>query len=150
MAEIVVSIQGDKELAAKLKKYGVAVLDLSSAMDDIGEYLTGFFSGEVFASRGGVINKRWPALNDRYAAWKARRWPGRPPLVRSGVMQRSFKHKSTKLSTSLWNEARYFDYHQDGEGVPQRVMMHIDQKRQRAVVQLISDDLERKQRAANV
>lgn len=150
MAEITVSIQGNKELAAKLKKFGVAMLDLTSAMDDVGEYLTGFFSGEVFASRGRAFNKPWSPLNDRYAAWKARRWPGRGPLIRTGLMQRSFKHRSTKLSTSLWNEAQYFDYHQDGEGVPQRVMMHVDAKRKRAILQLVSDDLDRKQRAANV
>lgn len=28
-------------------------------MDDIGTYLTGSFSGELFASRGRVIGERW-------------------------------------------------------------------------------------------
>jgi hypothetical protein len=97
-----------------------------------------------------VIGKPWPALNDNYAAFKARTFPGRPPLFRTGLLNRSFKHKSTKLTASLWNEAEYFQYHQEGRGVPERVMMLVDDKRERAVVQLVSDDVEGKMSAAGV
>lgn len=146
----VITVQGDNELIQRLKKFGVSVLDLSASMDKTGRYLTGFFSGEVFASRGGIIGKPWPALHSNYAAFKARAFPGRPPLIRSGLMNRSFKHKSTKLSASLWNEAEYFKYHQDGRGVPERVMMLVDDRRERMVVQFVADDIAGKMSTSGV
>jgi hypothetical protein len=145
-----ITVQGDTEMIQKLRKFGVSILDLSDSMEKTGDYLTQFFSGEVFASRGQVIGKPWPALNDNYAAFKARTFPGRPPLIRTGLMNRSFKHKSTKLTTSLWNEAEYFKFHQEGLGVPERVMMLVDDKRERAVVQFVADDIEGKMSAAGV
>jgi phage gpG-like protein len=119
-------------------------------MDESGRYHTRFFSGEVFASRGQVFGKPWAALNDNYAGFKARTFPGRPPLIRSGLMNRSFKHKSTKLTASLWNEAEYFDYHQEGRGLPERVMMHVDDQRERRVVDYIAEDINGKMQAAGV
>jgi len=145
-----ITIQGDTELAAKLRKFGVAVLDLSKGMDDVGIYLTRFFSGEVFASRGGAIGEPWTPLNDRYAAFKAEVWPGRPPLVKTGLMQRSFEHETTKLSARVFNDVSYFGYHQDGRGVPERIMMKVDEQRERVIVGLISDDIDSKMRAADV
>lgn len=145
-----ITVQGDTELIQKLRKFGVSVLDLSDSMDETGRYLTRFFSGEVFVSRGQVFGKPWPALTDNYAAFKARTFPGRPPLIRSGIMNRSFKHKSTKLTTSLWNEAKYFQYHQEGRGVPERVLMHVDEKRERGVVDLVAQAIDGKMKAADV
>lgn len=150
MPDIYVNVSGDKELAAKLKKFGVSILDLSKSMDQTGDYLTRFFSGEVFASRGQVIGKPWQPLDSRYAARKAREFPGRPPLIRTGLMERSFKHESTKLTSRLFNTASYFEYHQDGNGVPRRVMMSVDQTRERAIIRFIGDDLTNKQRTIGV
>ena len=150
MTNIRVTIEGDDELVRKLRKFGVSILDLSDSMEQTGTYLDRFFSGEVFTSRGRVIGKPWPALNSTYATFKARMWPGRPPLIRTGLMNRSFRHKSTKLTTSLWNEADYFKYHQEGRGVPERVMMHVDQKRTRSIVGFIASDIEGKMKAADV
>lgn len=141
MSSINVRIQGDKELVGKIRNFVGGQLDLTRSMGATGLYLSRFFAGEVFASRGGVIGKTWPRLNDNYATWKARRWPGRVPLIRTGLMNRSFKHKSTQLTTSLWNEAKYFDFHQDGRGVPQRVMMRVDQEREARIVKYIVSDL---------
>lgn len=143
MSTIQVSITGDKELVQKLNNFTRDQLDLSRSMGAMSLYLTRFFSGEVFASRGQVIGKPWPALNPNYAAYKARKWPGRPPLMRSGLMNRSFKFKSTKLTTSLWNEAKYFDYHNEGRGVPERVMMLVDGQREKRIVKYVVSDLTR-------
>lgn len=150
MTTLTIQVSGEKEVADRLRRFGISILDLTRAMDQTGRYLSRFFAGEVFASRGGVIGKPWPALNDNYAVWKAEQWPGRPPLVRTGLMNRSFKHRSTKLSAELWNEADYFKYHQGGWGVPQRVMMGLDAKRERGVAQLIAGEIVDKMRTADV
>src|SRR4051794_23101088 len=72
MTDVVVSISGDREVMAKLKKLGNGVLNLQRPMTDIGDYLTGFFLGQVFASRGQAIGERWKPLNPRYAAGSSR------------------------------------------------------------------------------
>lgn len=112
--------------------------------------LSVFFSGEVFASRGGVIGHPWPRLSDAYAARKAQQFPGRPPLIRTGLMNRSFKHNAGRLSVEVLNEAWYFRFHQNGEGVPQRVMMDLDQKRVVQVAKFIGEDISKKMEEAHV
>lgn len=142
MTEVVVSISGDREVMAKLQKLGNGVLNLQRPMTDIGDYLTGFFSGQVFASRGQVIGERWKPLNPRYAAQKAQRWPGRPPLIRTGLMQRSFKKNAGRMSVEVFNRAPHFDYHQGGtRRLPARVMMKVDQTRERRIVDIINADI---------
>lgn len=146
MSTIVIQVSGGAELAGKLRNFSQATADLKRPLGASGLYLSKFFAGEVFASRGGVIGRRWPALNPNYAVWKAERWPGRPPLVQTGLMMRSFKSKAEKLSVKLWNEAEYFRYHQEGWGVPQRVMMRVDDQRAARVVKYIVSDIADKMR----
>jgi hypothetical protein len=122
-------VAGVGELNLRLDTAARTIKDLSPAMKDSGDYLVNFFSGVVFASRGGAIGKPWPALNPRYAVWKAERYPGRPPLIRTGLMNRSFRRDYGALSAKIYNEAEYFKYHQQGLGVPERVMMAIDDER---------------------
>lgn len=143
MDDIQVTITGDKELVKKLNGFiGSDGLNLKRSMGASGLYLTRFFSGEVFASRGRVIGKPWPALNSSYAAWKARRFPGRPPLVKSGEMMRGFKFKESQQKLELFNTADHFDIHQEGLGnVPQRMMMRIDDQRAARVVKYLVGDL---------
>lgn len=142
MADIQVTITGDKEFVAKLTGFvGSDGLNLKKSMGASGLYLTRFFSGEVFTSRGRVIDEPWPALNPRYAAWKARTFPGSPPLIRSGEMNDSFGFEEHKRSLDLFNTADHFDYHQEGRGVPQRMMMKIDQQRAARVVKYLVGDL---------
>lgn len=143
MADITVTVTGDKELVRKLTAFtGGGGLNLKRSLGASGLYLTRFFSGEVFASRGGVIGKPWPALNARYAASKARTYPGRPPLVKSGEMMRSFGFKDGAQRLELFNTSDHFDVHQNGSGrVPQRMMMRVDEQRAERVVKYIVGDL---------
>ena len=139
--DIQITVEGDRELARKMRSFVSGDLDLKRSLGASGLYLSRFFAGEVFASRGRVIGKPWPRLNDRYAAWKARKYPGRPPLVRSGEMLRSFEFRAHPKRLDLWNSADHFQYHQEGEGVPQRMMMRIDEQRAARVVKYLSSDI---------
>lgn len=140
--DIDITVTGDKELVQKLHQFTSGQLDLSRSMAATGLYLTRFFSGEVFTSRGGVIGKPWPRLTDSYARWKAEMWPGRPPLIRSGEMMRSFKYKEGPRKLELWNSADHFDFHQEGTRyIPQRMMMRIDQQRAARVVEYMVEDV---------
>jgi phage gpG-like protein len=135
-----INISGDKDVVEMLHSVGLEVKDLKPAMQDIGKYLKGFYSGQVFASRGGVIGASWPRLSQRYAAWKAQQYPGRPVLVRTGLMQRSFTYDAQNTQVTIRNEADYFDYHQAGTSlIPARPMMKLDAGDERyvAIVGLI-------------
>lgn len=137
-------ITGDAETMAMLRKLGSGVINLSKPMSDIGTYLASFFAGEVFASRGGVIGEPWQSLNQRYAAQKAKSFPGRPPLVRTGVMQRSFKKNAGRMSVTIFNSDRKFDFHQGGTRyIPPRVMMKVDRTRANRVVDIVEGHLQR-------
>lgn len=144
MDELTINVLGVNELNARLGRLGRATSDLSLPMKDIGSYLTGFFSGQVFASRGRIIGEPWAPLNPRYAAYKARRYPGRPPLIRTGLMNRSFKADSGRSSVRITNTAPYFRYVQQGTGrMPARITMKLDAARQQQIVELVADYISR-------
>jgi hypothetical protein len=150
MAQIVVSIQGGEELARRIRKFGSSILDLTDAMNDVGDYLVGFFSGEVFVSRGGVIGKPWQPLSDAYALQKAHEFPGRPDLIQSGDMNEGFRFTATRNSVGFYNTQDYFYFHDEGRGVPERKMMDVDRTRLTKIGQFIAQDLDRKMRRADV
>lgn len=142
MAEVTVEIVGAKEVVARLLRAEGKISQLQPAMSKIGTYLTGFFSGQVFASRGRVIGEPWRPLSNAYAAQKARRYSGRPPLVRTGLMQRSFKARTGVMSVRLFNTAGHFGYHQLGtRKMPARVMMKVDAKRQRDIGEIVATQI---------
>lgn len=142
MSNIQVTVTGDKEFVRKLRSFTSGPMDLKRSLGASGLYLTNFFSGEVFASRGRVIGQPWSRLNESYATWKARMFPGRPPLIRSGEMQRSFFSKASAQRLELGNRADHFQFHNEGTGnVPQRVMMRIDEQRAARVAKYIIGDL---------
>ncbi|MFC8008937.1 phage virion morphogenesis protein [Streptomyces cinereoruber] len=148
---ITVTVTGASELAGRLRKFGASILDLSDSMNQSGQYLKGFFSGEVFASRGGVIGKPWAPLSSAYAADKAQQYPGRPPLIRTGTMNRSFKHRAGRSTAEVWNDAWYFHFHQSGtRKMPARVMMDVDEKRALRIAGFIEADITSKMRAIDV
>lgn len=141
MSDIQVTVTGDKEFVRKLRAFTSGPMDLKRSLSASGLYLTNFFSGEVFASRGRVIGKPWSRLNESYATWKARMFPGRPPLIRSGEMQRSFFYKASAQRLELGNRADHFQFHQEGMGVPQRMLMRVDEQRAARVAKYIIGDL---------
>jgi phage gpG-like protein len=135
---VTIRIEGMEAVSSKLKRLSSRASDMAPVMGDIGKYLSRFFSSEVFASRGAVIGERWQPLNARYAVRKAKRYPGRPPLVRTGLMQRSFRYASGATFARVSNSAPYFDYHQlGGSRIPERVMMKVDEARTREIGRLV-------------
>ncbi|MFD4554411.1 phage virion morphogenesis protein [Streptomyces sp. NPDC058469] len=140
-----ITITGDKDFQCRLSALGTSINDMPDAMRQIGQYLTAFYAGEVFASQGGVINKLWPRLSVPYETWKAKNFPGRPPLIRSGVMQNSFKFQSGSNFAIIRNSADYFRYHQLGtRKMPARVMFAVDDARAKAIGEIVRKEVMRK------
>lgn len=152
-----INIAGDKEVAKMLESVALEANDLKPAMQDIGKYLKSFFAGEVFSSRGSVIGHPWMRLSDDYAARKASgkkrppdkgkgAYPGRPLLVRTGTMQRSFHYKSSPVQVEISNSAKHFVYHQSSDErtiMPYRPMMDVqtNDARYQKIVQIMTAHL---------
>lgn len=144
---VTVKITGDKEEIAKLKKLGHSLHDFSKAMDMIGNEVVRYYSGQGFASQGGVFNNVWPSLNPLYAKQKAVDYPGRGILVKTGDMQRDFIYKATSKNVTISNTAPYFKYHQSTEPrskMPYRPMMIVNDEVKGIIEQIIQQDIKYK------
>ncbi len=123
-------VTGDAQLKAMLTGLSLDMRDLRSAMDEVGRGAVKTFSGPVFTSRGQFIGEAWPRLSTNYAAQKAKRYAGRPVLVRTGQMQRSFKHQADSTRVTISNTDPKFKYHQSSASrskIPRRAMIGIYQ-----------------------
>lgn len=137
-------VKGVEQVTKMLTQAGLDIRDLKGAMSDVGEHAKKYFGGQVFASRGGVLGQTWPRLSPAYAAQKAKRDPGRPVLVRPGLMQRSFKSTPSNMSVTIYNDAPWFEYHQSSAArtkIPRRVMIGVYNGMQSDVTTIITQAL---------
>lgn len=145
--QLTLDVEGQEQVKQLLTAIGGDVKDLKGAMSEVGDHAVKFFGGQVFASRGQVINQQWPRLSDSYAAWKAKHYPGTPMLVRRGVMKDSFTSKPSSMSVTITNTAPYFKYHQSSASrskIPRRAMLGIYAGMQDDVTNIIATALSKK------
>jgi phage gpG-like protein len=153
MAIVTIKITGDQEAIGKLQKLGKSLIMFRSAMNEIGGELSDYFSQQVFASQGGAIGERWPRLSPAYQARKAKFYPGRGPLQRTGEMQKGFYHTSDEQSVTIKNRKKYFDYHQSTEPrskIPRRPMMATTGEVKDIVARVLQADVTAKIRKAGL
>lgn len=151
MARVTIVIKGDKQIERKLKRLGDTITDLKRPMDKIGKEAGRYFSNQGFASQGGVFGAPWQRLSPGYAIAKAGKYPGRPPLVKTGKMRNSFTHRSSKDSVIISNNASYFKYHQSTQPrkrLPRRQMMGVNDNINRMVRKHIRNEIVSKLRSA--
>lgn len=145
--KLTVEAKGGEELVSMLNRLGLSLHDMRDAMSDVGDHAKRYFSGQVFASRGGAIGQPWPALSPRYAVRKARTYAGRQPLVRTGLMQRSFTSNPSAMQVVIGNSDPVFKYHQSSAArhkLPRRAMIGIYSGLSRDVRNTVGDSLARK------
>lgn len=95
-------------------------------LQETGEFLVNFYSTLPFETSGLVYGEPWEALNEQYRLEKAREYPGRGILRRTGEMQSGFVFDAREFSVTIDNTAEYFVKHQTGKGVPKRESMKVD------------------------
>ena len=126
--ELTLEALGEERIRTFLSGVGLDLRNLRGAMNEVGRGAVKTFSGPVFTSRGQFIGESWPRLSDDYAARKAKKYPGRPVLVRTGEMQGGFKYESTGMSVTIYNPVPHFEYHQSTDPrtkIPRRAMIGI-------------------------
>ena len=120
-------------------------------MRNIGRLASRYFSNQGFNSRGGVFGERWEPLNRAYAIAKARRFPGKPPLVATGAMRDGFFAKPRQSSVVIDNRAPQYKYHQSTaprSKLPRRPMAAINDPIREIVRQELQKSIEKKIRMA--
>ena len=138
------------DFATRLEELGLRMQDLQPVLDKFGRYLVREHIPGQFAAQGHP--KRWASLSPAYARWKARHFPGRPILVRTGAMKGGFRYEARKRSLRVINRVkagqkgrgkpRWF-YHQHGTGnMPARPVLQISDADRQKLSELANEYLE--------
>lgn len=145
--QVKITISGDKKEIAKFRKLGKSLLNMPDTMKLIGQDLKGYYAGQVFASQGGALGKKWAPLNAYYAKRKAKKYRGRGILIASGKMQKSFKFKATGSSVEVYNTSPHFVYHQSARArtvMPYRPMMGINNAVKSTIKERVQEGVNKK------
>jgi len=146
-----ITITGTREVRAKIKKLGSSIYDLKSSMSVIGRQAADYYANQGMLSQGGVFGSGWKPLSARYAARKAKLYPGRPILVATGTMKDSFNYSATSTSVLVGNTAPQFKYHQSSEPrtkIPRRPMLGVNDQIKRMVREELTREITQKIKAA--
>lgn len=119
------SFYGDVQLDRTLARFQARAINATPAFEQIRE---SFLRAErrQFDSEGHYASGGWQALSPAYAAWKARHYPGRKILVRTGELERSLTEgpqiNVIEPHMAIFGSAvEYGAYHQNGgENLPRR------------------------------
>lgn len=148
MSDIGITISGGQEVIDRLNKLGR--LDFGNEFDEIAGTLENYYANEVFFSQGGVYGARWPALQRDTVIQKQKLGglagsSAAAPLIRSGLMQRSFKHTASGNSIRVFNTQDYFQYHQLGtRNIPQRLMISFNSSLKTQIKNIIEDGIKKR------
>lgn len=118
---------------------------LPGLMDDIGKYMTEYAANEGMASQGGVFDATWPRLSQKYAVYKAKKFPGRSIMERSGKLKDSWGYNAGETNVDLGNNTKYWVFHQGGgQHLPKRILISINDTNKKKIATFIGQALERK------
>ena len=136
MLSVRIEVKGDKKVIAQLNKVVDSFKDWKPELKSVGEYLKKFYENPTFETEGGIFGARWQPLNPVYAMYKATRYPGRGILERTGDMRRGYILKVYSSLLELVNTKDYASRHQEGIGVPERVLISVDEPRKKEAVDI--------------
>lgn len=126
-----VTLVGDRELQGKLDKLGKSLYDFGKEFRGIGRDLTNYYAEKPYASEGQIFGQRWKALKPKYEEDKAKRYPGRGILVRTGKMRKNYTFTSSQSAVRIQNKTSYFIYHQSAKSrkkMPRRLLFAFNQE----------------------
>jgi len=110
-----VEIDGDTELSRKLQGYLGRVGNWKPFFESVAENWSSTRE-RIFAAEGAFEGQEaWQPLSERYAAWKARHYPGMPTLQRTGALLEAVTNPETEIDDQrmvLTVPSEYAVYHQ--------------------------------------
>lgn len=85
-----------------------------------------------FPAKGKLMDKKgWKKLSQSTKEYKAKYWHGKPIMVRTGKLKRSFRKTKPKIlktggSITVYNPIKYAEYHQYGAAkLPRRILLRF-------------------------
>lgn len=142
--EITIDVTGEAEIQRKLSTLKTNIIDMYGTFRDIGQAFKEYYSEIPVRSRGTVFGRPWEPLSPSYDQWKRDNHPGKPMMVLSGKLMNSYEFTATRNQVRLFNTVDYFRDHQQGIGVPQRVLMALTKERINAATEIAGQDIKRK------
>lgn len=148
MLEVTIVVTGDQATRQRLQSLGKKLTDFSELTNNIGKELKSYYSGQVFASQGGVFGQPWQALNPAYARRKSRRYTSKGILEASGTMRKSYTYRAAKTYVDVYNtDMPIFAYHTSSEPrfkMPRRQAIGINDDVSSIIKKLADADIKKK------
>lgn len=137
---------GDVQLDRTLARVGANAADASPAWDKIADR---FAAAErrQFATQGGYGSGGWAPLSPKYATWKAKHYPGKGILVRTGELEASLTRRPFGIeviqaaSLTIGSGVPWGRFHQAGDGVPRRRPIELPESERREWVKILQKHL---------
>jgi phage gpG-like protein len=133
---------GEAQVSRTIRRVGENVEDLRPAYDAIADLVVAE-NRRNFDTEGGHASGGWAPLSPKYAAWKARHYPGKPILQREGDLIDSLTRRPLGIEVIepafmvLGSGVPYLKYHQLGDGLPQRRAVELPESERRHWIRLI-------------
>ena len=136
-------VEGEVQVDRTLARFAENVGDATPLWDSLATRFARI-EARQFKSEGAYGSGGWPALSPRYAAWKAKHYPGKPILERTGELKDSLTRRPlgievlTPSSMTVGSGIDYGRFHQAGGGrLPQRRPVELPESERRTWVRLI-------------
>ena len=92
-----------------------------------------------FPDKGKVFEESWPPLRESTVKKKEKCCPGKPMMVRTGILKGSFEIERGKDYVEVSNPVFYALFHQRGTSkIPRRVLLKITKRQVDKIVQIFS------------
>lgn len=134
---------GDTQLDRTLDRFAGGVEDATPAWEAIADRFR-HVELRQFRTEGAAFSGGWAPLSPRYAAWKARHYPGKPILQREGDLVRSLTERpfgvEVIMPQRMWigSDVEHGAYHQHGTPrMPRRRPVELDEAERRLWVQIL-------------
>jgi hypothetical protein len=142
--KVQVTISGDKQVIAKLRRLGDSLSDWSATLNNTGDYLMDIYSRLNFETQGGISGARWAELSPKYELWKAKNYPGRGILERTGALRKGFEMSVSPKKLEIINSVEYAFRHQEGKGPPVRKLINVNPAIKDQIINIFRDGIKQK------
>lgn len=136
------SVEGETQVDRTLTRFADNIKDARPVWDKLAGRFARLerrqFAGE------GTFSGGWAPLSPAYAAWKARHYPGKPILERTGELKRDLTERPLAIEVLepgfllLGTAREYGEFHQRGAGdLPQRRPIEFPEGERREWVKVL-------------
>lgn len=143
------SFYGEEQVSRTLLRYQQGALDMRPAWERLARRFQRN-ERQQFASEGAYASGGWAPLSPAYAAWKARHYPGKPILERTGALKASLTERPFGIEVLetgfmvVGSHVDYGAYHQRGGGrLPRRRPVELPEAERREWVRIIQERIVR-------